>query len=91
MTACLPIMSSSVNILVDNESFQTIFPPFILWSAQPECSTSTIGNWITMTGTQSRTISLHVEAKNGAALVQQWDETITIEGNHCELYKITWQ
>lgn len=82
---------ASLSVYVDNETFTNINPNFILWSSQPECSTTTIGNWITMQGTKNKTISVEVKGFDASnAVVREWTETINIQSGTCELYQIIW-
>jgi hypothetical protein len=82
---------ASVSIYVDNELVQNIYPNFIVWSSVPECSTTTIGNWITMQGTKSRAISVTAKALDGAnEEVRNWSQTMTINAGECILYQIIW-
>ena len=53
--------AASVSVYVDNQTFFNFYPDVTLWSVAPECTT-TIGNWITMHGTESKSISLRVRA-----------------------------
>lgn len=82
---------ASVGVSVDGESFINYNPTFVLWSVEPECSTTTIGNWILMDDTKTRTISLLVTALDSTnAQVRQWNQLLNIKSSECELYKITW-
>lgn len=82
---------ASVSFYVDNEVFQNINPNVVFWSIQPNCSTSTIGNWITMKGTKSKTVSLTVKAFDDSNIeIRNWSQTKTINAGECELYKLIW-
>lgn len=82
---------ASVAIYVDNEVIQNIYPNFLFWSSEPECSTTGIGNWITMEGTKSKTISITAKAFDGANVeIRNWSQTITINAGECELYQLIW-
>ncbi len=82
---------ASVTLKVDNETFQNINPAIILWSSQPECSTTTIGNWITMQGVKSKSISITVIALDSSnSEVRSWNQSMTIAAGECELYQIIW-
>lgn len=82
--------AASVSVYVDNQTFFNFYPDVTLWSVEPECTT-TIGNWITMNGTESKSISLRVRALDGAnTLIREWQETIEIQKDSCELYEIIW-
>ncbi len=82
---------ASVTIFVDNETFQNINPSFILWSSQPECSTSSIGNWITMQGVKNKTISVTAKASDGSnSEIRSWSQSMTINAGECKLYQIIW-
>lgn len=83
---------ASLTIYVDNEVVQNINPIFVLWSSQPECSTTAIGNWIKMQGTKSRTISVTARALDSSNVeVRNWVQTMTINAGECELYQVIWQ
>ena len=82
---------ASVSIYLDNEVFQNFDPNFIFWSSEPECSNTTIGNWITMEGTKSKTVSITAKAFDGANVeIRNWSQTITINAGECELYQLIW-
>ena len=76
---------------MDNETVQNINPNFIIWSSEPECSTTTIGNWITMHGTKSKSISITAKAFDSSNTeIRNWSQTLTINAGECELYQIIW-
>jgi hypothetical protein len=82
---------ASVGVYLDNEIFTNIYPASVFWSAEPECSTSSIGNWVTMQGSKIKSVSLMIKALDGSnVLVKQWNETITAESGICKLYQIIW-
>ena len=82
---------ASVSIYLDNEVVQNINPNVVIWSFEPECSTTTIGNWITMEGTKSKTVSITAKAFNGANVeIRNWNQTRTINAGECEIYQIIW-
>ncbi len=82
--------AASVSVYVDNQTFFNFYPDVTLWSVAPECTT-TIGNWITMHGTESKSISLIVRALDDTnTLIREWQETIEIHKDSCELYEIIW-
>lgn len=82
---------ASLTIKVDNETFQNINPTFILWSTQPECNTTTIGNWITMQGVKSRSISITAIAFDSTnSVVRSWNHSMIVNAGECELYQIIW-
>jgi hypothetical protein len=80
-----------VSVFVDNEVNFNFIPAFILWSSEPNCSTSTIGNWVIMHGTKNKSISVTVKAFDGSnTVIRQWNETLIIESGVCKLFKIIW-
>jgi hypothetical protein len=82
---------ASVGVYVDNEVFQNFYPTFIMWSFEPECSTTTIGNWISMQGTKNRSISVTVKALDSSNVeVRNWVQTLTVQSDECELHQIIW-
>ncbi len=82
---------ASVSVYIEGEVFTNILPASVLWSSAPECSTSAIGNWISMQGVKSKSISLLVRALDGSnVVVREWNESMTVESGTCYLYKITW-
>ncbi len=82
---------ASVAVYIEGEVFTNILPSSVLWSSQPECSTSAIGNWVTMQGAKSKSISLSVRALDSSnMLVRQWTGALTVERGSCHLYKIIW-
>ncbi len=82
---------ASVTVFVDNETFLNINPAFVLWSAEPECSTTTVGNWVSFQGVKSKTITLNVKAYDSSnAVVREWTESILMQNDVCELYQIVW-
>lgn len=82
---------ASVTVYADNETVQNINPNFIIWSSEPECSTTTIGNWITMHGTKSKSISITAKAFDSSNTeIRNWSQTLTINAGECELYQIIW-
>ncbi len=82
---------ASVTLKVDNETFQNINPTFILWSNQPECNTTTTGNWIIMQGVKSKSVLVTAIAFDSSnTVIKSWDQSITINAGECELYKIIW-
>ncbi|TXI84544.1 MAG: hypothetical protein E6Q38_01780 [Crocinitomicaceae bacterium] len=82
---------AALTIYVDNEVVQNINPNIIIWSAQPDCSTTSIGNWITMEGTKSRTISISVKAFDATNTeIRSWNQALTINAGECELYQVIW-
>ncbi len=82
---------ASVTVYIDGEVFTNIYPASVLWSAEPECSTSSIGNWLTMQGVKSKSFSLLVKALDSSnAEIKQWSETLNITSGTCQLYKIIW-
>lgn len=82
---------ASVTVYVDNETVNNINPNFTIWSSEPECSTTTIGNWITMQGIKSKSISITAKAFDGSNTeVRNWSQTLIINAGECELYQIIW-
>ncbi|MEX2483776.1 MAG: hypothetical protein WED10_04435 [Brumimicrobium sp.] len=82
---------ASVGVYVDGENYVNYNPTFILWSDEPECSITTIGNSIQIDNTKTRTISLTVRALDSTNTeVRQWIQSMNINSGECELYKITW-
>jgi hypothetical protein len=82
---------ASVSIYVDNDVIQIINPNAVIWSFEPDCSTTTIGNWITMQGTKSKTVSITVKGLDGANVeIRNWSQTMTINAGECKLYQLIW-
>ena len=82
---------ASVVVYVDNEVVQNVNPNIVVWSSEPPCPTTSIGNWITMNGTTSRTFSVTAKAFNGSNIeVRSWSETETINAGECKLFQIIW-
>ena len=82
---------ASVTLKVDNETYQNIIPSLILWSTQPDCSTNTMGNWITMQGVKSKSISFTaITLDSTNSVLRTWNQPITINAGECELYQIIW-
>jgi hypothetical protein len=82
---------ASVGVFVDGQVFNNYNTPFIQWSAPPECSTSTLGNWIVMDETKTRTFSLSVRGLDSSnTLVREWNQTLDLNSGECELYEIIW-
>lgn len=82
---------ASVGVYVDGAVFTNIYPASVLWSAEPECSTNTVGNWITMQNTKSKSINVLVKALDSSNNeVRQWTETMTIESGTCKFHQIIW-
>lgn len=80
----------SVKVYIENRTFAKYAISSTLWSAEPECATA-LGNWITMQGTESKSISLIVRALDDTnTLIREWQETIEIHKDSCELYEIIW-
>jgi hypothetical protein len=83
--------TSSITIYVDNEVVQNINPSDVIWSFEPECSTTTIGNWITMEGTKKKTVSITAKAFDGANVeIRNWNQTLTLNAGECKIYQIIW-
>ena len=82
---------ASVSVHVDNEVIQNFYTNVSVWSTEPNCSTSGLGNWISMTNTKIRTIVVSVKALDNANVeIRSWNQTYSMQANECQLHEIIW-
>ncbi len=80
-----------VGVSVDGKSVAIYYPVFTVWSSEPSCNTSAIGDWVEMKGIKSKTISVEVKAVDSTGtVVRQWNKGFTVESRNCGMNKITW-
>ena len=66
-----------------------ILPDFILWSAEPECQTSSIGRLDVNLGNQKSKMIHFTVALNHVNNIY-WEDSIIVDHNGCELYQMIW-